>query len=669
MKTVWKACLVAAVSASALRCAADEFKDYRLAIVEESRDMAAFENPAFEDVSKYGTVDENAEIGRFGFNGNGGIRLRPLNRKLSWKLPLKAKLEKGRRYVFSAEIRRHGDVSFQAACDVYYRSPRKYAFGAWGPKQTTLDDGWVRQEVEFIAKDDAELLDYRFMVYCFVPNGADVNDRENYLDVDNVAVRLAAPKWYFCNTWPTHNRIHREEGRVRCHSWFWGEFLAKDAEPVYAFTLAAADGRRLARRNAAADGRGVMTADFGRLDYEGEASLSVTLYDRRHRLNLGTRSLAVTVTRRPDVSKGLFVRENGVVLKNGRPFMPLGFYTNLADWRKYSPERLEAELKRIRDAGFNAMIDYQTYMLAEGAQRDLYYGLCEKYGISVLADDFKVTRTDGIDEMLPRLRKRAEDLVRYPALIGFYTMDEGSESFVAPLSKIRRMLNEVAPSRMVNICNIMRPAPYLPIADIQGGDHYPVSVRGQGLMNCHNRVKAMNDCAPAAIWWAPQAYNWAGMVRGAHDDADLYRRSGREPTENEMFAVALLNATDGAKGFFFYSHFDIFKCPVKEWIPLRWERVCRVGRVMKEMEPFIMSGHPVAELAHTDAKDPVRVAAFTDGGGRWRVAVVGLGREHETRFALPARYGVLSGVYGLVKREENGTYVFKGREYTGDLLK
>ena len=62
MKTVWKACLVAAVSASALRCAADEFKDYRLAIVEESRDMAAFENPAFEDVSKYGTVDENAEI-------------------------------------------------------------------------------------------------------------------------------------------------------------------------------------------------------------------------------------------------------------------------------------------------------------------------------------------------------------------------------------------------------------------------------------------------------------------------------------------------------------------------------------------------------------------------------------------------------------------------------
>ena len=102
-------------------CHADEFKDFKKAIVEESRDMAAFENPEFEDVSKYGTVNENVEIGRFGFNGNGGMRLRPLNKKLSWALPFKGRLEKGRRYIFSADVRRHGSVSFQAAGDVYYR--------------------------------------------------------------------------------------------------------------------------------------------------------------------------------------------------------------------------------------------------------------------------------------------------------------------------------------------------------------------------------------------------------------------------------------------------------------------------------------------------------------------------------------------------------------------
>ena len=158
------------------------------------------------------------------------------------------------------------------------------------------------------------------------------------------------------------------------------------------------------------------------------------------------------------------------------------------------------------------------------------------------------------------------------------------------------------------------------------------------------------------------------MVRGALNDAELYRKSGREPTENEMFAVALLNATDGATGFFFYSHFDIFRCPIKEWIPQRWEKVCRVGKIIKGLEPFIMSGIPVVEILHNDAKDPARVVAFEDGRGRKRVAVIGLGREHDTTFTLPPSYGKLKGIYGLV-REENGTYRFSAKEYSADLLK
>ena len=647
---------------------AGEFDNYKKIVIEESRDMAAFENPEFEDMSKYGTVNENVEIGRFGYNGNGGMRLRPLNKKLAWGLPFNGKLEKGRRYIFSAYIRRHGRVSFQAATDVYYTSPRKYAFGAWGPKQTLLDDGWVKQEVEFIAKDDPEKLSYKFMVYCFVPNDANINDKENYLDVDNISIRLAAPKWYFSNTWPTHNRIHKEEGRVRCSSVFWGSYLKKDADPIYAFSLLGKDGNVIAKVTAVADEKGVMTANFGPVDYEGPCTLSATLYDKRNKLNLGEKTLDLTAVKKPNESKGLFVKENGVVLKDGKPFMPLGFYADLANRSKYSVDRLEEELKRISEAGFNAIIDYQTYTLAKGEMRDTYYGLCEKYGIYVLADDFKITNLAGVDERMPKFRKRAEDLVRYNALIGFYTMDEGSESFVPPLKKIRKMLNEVAPSRMVNICNIMRPAPYLQIADIQGGDNYPVSIKGTGLMNCHNRVKAMNDCAPAAIWWAPQAYNWASMVRGALNDAELYRKSGREPTENEMFAVALLNATDGATGFFFYSHFDIFRCPIKEWIPLRWQRVCRVGKIIKDLEPFIMSGIPITELEHKDLKDPVRVVAFEDKLGRKRVAVIGLGREHETSFKLPSSYGKLNAIYGLIK-ETDGTYHFKAKEYSADLLK
>ena len=81
-----------------------------------------------------------------------------------------------------------------------------------------------------------------------------------------------------------------------------------------------------------------------------------------------------------------------------------------------------------------------------------------------------------------------------------------------------------------------------------------------------------------------------------------------------------------------------------------------------------MSGVPVAELPHRDAKDPVRVVAFADGAGRRRVAVIGLGREHETRFSLPASFGKLNAIYGLTE-EKNGEYLFKAKEYSADLLK
>ena len=662
--------LVLALTAAACGAfGADGFEGYAKREMAEAVDMNAFENADFEDVSKYGKVNDNIEIGRFGFNGNGGMRERPFKTKLAWRLSFKGRLEPGRRYVFSTNVRPHGKISFQTACDIYNKKLRKYVGGAWGPKSTPLADGWRRQEVDFIAKDDPDDLDYKFMVYAFVPNGADLEDPENYVDVDNIAIHLDAPKWYFCNTWPTHNRIHSDGARLRCNSSFLGSFLDKGADAAYAFRLLAGDGRLLAERVMRADENGNMTADFGKLAYEGPSTVEVTLYDRHSRQNLGTRTLSLTAMKTPDAAKGLFVKENGVVLKDGKPFMPLGFYTGLAYRDKVSREQLEAELKRMHDAGFDAIIEYGSYSLPKGKPRDTFYGLCEKYGVYVLVDDFKVTvKFNEIDAKMPKFRERAEDLVRYPAVIGFYTMDEGSESFVAPLTKIRRMLNEVAPKHMVNVCNIMRAAPYLPIADIQGGDAYPVSKRKpHSLVSCHNRVKAIHDCAPAAIWWAPQAYNWASMVRGALQDAELYKKSGREPTENEMLAVALLNTSDGATGFFFYSHFDIFRCPVKEWIPQRWENMCRVGKVMRSLEPFIMSGCGITEVPHKDAKDAARVVALTDGKGAWRVIVVGLGENHETRFKLPAEYGELKSHCGFVTREGD-EYIFRAKEYSCDLL-
>lgn len=659
--------------AAALSAVADEFTGYRKVDREEAREIKAFDNPDFEDVSKYGTVGRHVEYGRFGFNGNGGVRLRPYERKLSHRFPLKARLEKGRRYIFSADVRTHGKTFVQIACDCYHLKPRRYAsgHGAWGPSAKDIGDGWRHMELDFVAKADSDTLDYVFMAHCFVQNDGDAASPDNWIDVDNIAIREDVPKWYFCNTWPTHNRIHKEEGRVRCHTWFFGAYLEKGAEPVYALRLGKPDGTPLAQKTVRADAKGVMTADFGPLAYTGPVKLAATLYDRARRLEFATKTLDLSVEPRP--AKGFTCTENGIVLRDGRPYMPLGFYSGLAHPRDYTEAEVEKHLKMMQEAGFNVMMDYSTYLLPTGSKRmDWYYGLCRKYGIDVLNDDFKVA--DDYEKMvrnLPRYRARAEHVVKYPSIIGFYIMDEGSESHVKPLTVLRRMLNEVAPDKIVNVCNIMRPAPYLPIADIQGGDCYPINGgKSSMLMPAHTRVKAMKDCAPAAIWWAPQAYNWASSVRGALKDPQLYRTAerGREATADEMLAVALCNAADGVTGFFFYSHFDIFRCPVKEWIPKRWENMCEVGRVIKGLEPFIMSGRTIVDVPHVDKADPVRVAAMTDGKGAWRVIVCGLGRNHETSFTLPAAYGRLKPTRGAVTREGD-RYVYRGKEFTCDLLR
>ncbi len=654
----------------AATAAADEFAGYRERPVAERVELDAFENAAFEDMSKYGADGEHVEIGRFGYNGNGGARIRPRPQQVfCYRLKTKPglSLKKGVAYVLTSNVRTHGAIGVQTCFDVVDAKTRKYAFGGWGPSSEAMNDGWVRHVLKFVPKADSEGLDYHFQFYCRQANDADFSSGENYVDVDNVAIHTAAPTWYFCNTWPTHNRVHSETGRVRMSSTFLGAFLDAGADPVYRVRLRAADGRVLGERVLAADAKGNMTAAFGRIDYAGAATLCATLFDRANRLNLGTREIAVTVGPAPDASKGIFVQENGVVLRDGRPYMPVGFYTNFAYADKYTRAQAEAAMKRMQDAGFNAMIDYGTYSMASAEQRAWYYGACEKYGIGVLNDDFKAcTELEKVPERLAAFRRRAEEDAKRPALLGFYTMDEGSEDFIPSLTLIRRMLNEVAPDKIVNVCNIMRPEPYLPIADIQGGDSYPIG-QGKGLTGAEKYVRAMSDLAPAALWVAPQAYNWASMVPGALTNAAKYASCGREPKENETLSVALLMASLNVKGFFFYSYYDVFRCPVKEWIPRRWENVCRAGKCLRDLEPFIMSGEPIVELARRDAKGRTRVVAMSDGKGAHRVLVIGLEQDHETTFELPASFGALKSRCGNVVRQ-GGTYVFRGPDFSCDVL-
>jgi len=348
--------------------------------------------------------------------------------------------------------------------------------------------------------------------------------------------------------------------------------------------------------------------------------------------------------------------------------MALGIYCNSVDpVEEGGFGGKEDGLRECAELGFNMLWDYGTYRLTSREKRAAHYARVAKYGLRTLADDFSwKNASDDLADPNCKTRERARELASYPAVIGFYTMDEAGPERIEPLTRLRRALNEEAPGCVVNTCNIFSPYTYLSTADVQGGDKYPIDVGEHDLTDMDNygaRLRATS----ALGWHAPQILNWGNTRRGIKDDPERYRKETREPMENEMLSVALMYASYGVKGFAFYSYFDMYRTPIPEWIPLRRERVRKVVADLKSLEPFIVSGEPIEEVAHTDTRGKTRVVALSDGKGAWRVLVIGVKRDNACTFTLPAKYGVLRPRKGNVKLSDGG-YAFESKEFTCDIL-
>ena len=103
----------------------------------------------------------------------------------------------------------------------------------------------------------------------------------DFIDFDDLEIVEDAPVWYIANVWPTHNRVHRDNPRVRFCSGFSGLFLPEGAKIGYLVELLDGKGGRIASCEAeSADGS--FTVSFGRrLEYAGGGTLAVTVKDKR----------------------------------------------------------------------------------------------------------------------------------------------------------------------------------------------------------------------------------------------------------------------------------------------------------------------------------------------------------------------------------------------------
>ena len=619
----------------------------------------------FEDASKLAPGGPHAEyLPHAGYNGSGGLRLKPSNGKpLTYHFKTDFVPEDGKGYTFSLRYKPNGKVKKVEVIWAAQDNPTHNLCGNWiNVSRKELDAGWteVTSEVRLV---NCTRKDVKRMLF-FTVVWPDESDPDATVDYDSVLLSENEPEWYLANLWPTHHALWSDVGRLRMHTFFVGDYVPKGVEPRYEFRLRA--GRKTLARAKGAATNCVLMVDFGRIAYKGAANLEVVCSDGAGRV-FGSKTVPMKVVpSKPPTANAVVVAENGSVASGGRPFMPAGFYTSFG--QHWNAEKTARDLKRIHEMGGNVVMEYWNGpMRREGHEKE-FFALCAENGIRVL---YNLTGFVHDPENLEsRYRPLARDLANNPVLCGWYILDEAAKHQLPLIASLRRVLNEEAPGLPTMQCNIHEPEPYLGVSDILGGDHYALALPKWGkptLFKMDAYMRKAKACRASTMWYCPQSMNWANYEVGALKDRELYLKVGREPTENSMLAIALLYASHGVNGFVFFSWPNIEVGPVPELYEKRYADVSAMMRKLRSLEPFIMSGRPIAEVAHADEKGSSRVVVLESASGEKRLLAIGLDSENSCTFELPKGLRGES-LCGMTVRD-GAKMRFAGGPYPCDILR
>ena len=646
--------LICAAGQSGRADVAAEFGDYKAQELPAVKALEAFDDPEFEGRGASCVKEtDTIKLGpRFGFNGSGGLRIHPKPAtKVRLDFPCKVPLEPGKKYVFSILRKRHenGFAHLFWSCK---GKDGKDLKANWNMKTKKLPAGWESVEVEVAPPEGVEIAAHTFATIV-QPAGFKAEEKNNpnaWVDFDLIGLREDVPEWLIANTWPIHNRIHCEEGRIRLYSSFVGNVVPPTSSVRYLVELFAADGRKLGS-NVLKDDRGALTADFGALAYEGEARVKVSLMDDTRRVCAGVREIPVTVVKRPaEKPDTISVAEDGRCYKNGRTYMPVGFFTSFGKADLYDEELTKTRLREMHENGFNCITEYWPGKWNQAGSK--YYDLCAANGIDILYNLNHIYH-NATDEGIARFCAKAKDLSVHKAIVGWYSFDEVTKDWAPFLEKFRRALEKTTPDKVIWYVNIHEPEPLLPCGDIQGGDCYPIDVGGRDLEAMDKYVAKCTRCRPAAAWHCPQVMNWGNYRPELQKDRERYLKEALEPTENQYLSVALLYASHGVKGFIFYHFQDIFTGPVPELYAKRWEAFKSIGRTLRGLEPFIMGGKPIVEVPHEDVKGRTRLVRLEAEDGRSVILAIGLKRDNACTF----------------KRADGSVRTFAGREFSCEIIR
>lgn len=639
---------------------------------DEGNKQSLVANGSFEQESIRYPNDDGAYVKsmtKFGRNGGGGLRIicNENARKNITHLTIVPSPEPGKVYRLGCWVRKTGTPLPIICVESYTRiKPSKYKSGNYSFGPTTRREGnWIYYAGTFTVKEkDPSPYEYRVVLGAQCPG---VN-KGGEIFFDDLEIFEDRAYWYFEQSWPTHHRISPVQKMVRFSMYTIGSLLAKDAKPLLLLEIFNADKKKIAEKTLVPPVGHIVETSFGRLP-KGKMTLKASLLDTKNKVIGASCELPLLVADPPAASPSTyFVDEYGRTIVNGKPKLMIGVFSS---YENESLTEIEKDLKEVSAAGFNWIHDFQfIWRHRPDADNLAYLDLLQKYGLAVAVGLYRLAGWEpDNDAVTAKLRHTVELFRNHPAVHSWYLQDEPPPSSVPRLTRNRRLINKWDPKHVCWGISVFPEDTYRfqPCTDVFGFDYYPFVQAGKTHYS-----EVPGDAIEASgmpYWNIPQSFNWGNYQPDPNLIKDLKRyNKWIEPSENQMLAHTLLHAGAGAKSFIFYSRNAMKKSPPDNRFHARWERLVKVVKTLRDMEPWLNSKYHAEKIRTSDAKGKTRVLLFTADNGAKKAVIIAFSEGTcETSFTLPESIKTLKSRYGKTAFA-NGKYMFKGDSLGCDIL-
>jgi hypothetical protein len=438
---------------------------------------------------------------------------------------------------------------------------------------------------------------------------------------------------------------------------------------------------------------GLLTrGDLGSLPV-GDLKLRLALLDPAAKTILHEAEFPVTCMAPADIpANAVRVDAKGRTFVDGKPYLPVGLYMGGVQ---------REDIARIGSSPFNCVMPYgstglkfrDTTKQGIEATREVL-DACNSAGVKVIfsiKDLYENAKWVGGAVQNPKtwngitgekeiVTAVVEAFRENPALLAWYIADEKGPDMAPRLTERRRLLHQLDPWHPTWAVYFKDLFAMGGTADVFGIDPYPIAKIGsndmvfvEGVATTAKKVLG-GDGGGLPLWAVPQAHLTAlyqqenGRSLDRAEDREKLLANYRAPSEEEMRSMSLLMAIQGARGFVFYSYFDLLKPAVLPDFDRRWAELCRVAALLRELQPFLYSDETAPAVTIKTIQGTVHAAAYKTADGKVKVLVTGTGPGASEAEITVTDTPNLKARYGKTESLGGGKYRFKGTDTCSDVL-